>query len=797
MSISRFFGVTNREAMRQVRLALGADALILSNKRVNGGVEILAADPSYVPEVKGNSPSKTIDNNQQQSREQYSLNQNNPSQKNPSSSSDMDPNQIMQEMGQMRGAIESRIDELMWGNQLKQSSSAPLLFQSLLGCGFSTALLRALLRHLPSDLSIWAAQEWVSEELTKNLPVLDSEDALWKPGLTLALVGPTGVGKTTTIAKLAARAVKRCGADNVALLTTDTYRIGAYEQLKIYGEKLRVLTRIIKNTEDLLRVMSLIPDHVTVLIDNMGVSQRDQAVKAQTSMLSRINRDVTSLLVLNASSHGSTLDEVARSYSDDGKYKLQGCIITKADEASSLGAALDTAIRYRLPVHYVSNGQQVPEHLLYLSAGALVERAMTDINDSKALYAPSQADMAVLMSNADDGSQGSNSTSQHDKSSVEALLTTLLGPNQSFSFEEQQKTLSEASKLIEDELVSAQAWDLWSNLGGNAPINGQLIGKYIDNALRSVRISGNARADNPSLVIHDSADINSASGSKANLRAALLFDSSGNSLCCAASQVSLNNGWWSSCGDSQLRVPSASQSILSQITKLHTDKPDWSLIHTFDQGSNAMVKQLTELNINWMWRVGAVTRFVIDSGRITASALSKTLQHKPVEIEQVYVGADKGIQQPVSVWFASCPVRLVGEADNDKLLRYISVKVSNLEDGKIIRHLYAVVNVSEVFAKNHEHLNQRLALYLLNAFEAKSVFRGAARNLNTSNNASGLQLLSKGLLSLQTSLAAWQLVRAPSQLSKAVDMLAGKPNANLEQLNPALIKLFALKKWLN
>src|SRR5699024_8535581 len=118
---------------------------------------------------------------------------------------------VMREIGAMRGALENRIDDLLWGKQLKQTSHAATLFQSLLGCGFSTALLRAMLKRLPEGLSFRAAQEWVRSELSRNLPILKDEAELWQPGLTLALVGPTGVGKTTTIAKLAARAVQRHG----------------------------------------------------------------------------------------------------------------------------------------------------------------------------------------------------------------------------------------------------------------------------------------------------------------------------------------------------------------------------------------------------------------------------------------------------------------------------------------------------------------------------------------------------------------------------------------------------------
>src|SRR5690606_40752437 len=108
-------------------------------------------------------------------------------------------------IGELRGSLGSRIDELLWGNQLRRAPAAVMLFQTLLRFGFSTALLRAMLKRLPEHLGERAAFQWARDELIKHLPVLASEDDLWQPGLALALERPTGVGKTTTIAKLAAR----------------------------------------------------------------------------------------------------------------------------------------------------------------------------------------------------------------------------------------------------------------------------------------------------------------------------------------------------------------------------------------------------------------------------------------------------------------------------------------------------------------------------------------------------------------------------------------------------------------
>ncbi|MGA0584387.1 MAG: flagellar biosynthesis protein FlhF, partial [Castellaniella sp.] len=394
MNISRFFGATNREAMRQVRLALGPEALIISNKRVNGGVEILATDQTSLPDADAVAAPAQPSPAPQQAR---SATLRAPA---PHAEAVRHPPgaDLMGAIDELKGSLETRIDELLWGSQLRRSPQAVMLFQSLLRFGFSTALLRAMLKHMPEQAAARAALQWARNELVRHLPVLASEDALWQPGLALALVGPTGVGKTTTVAKLAARCVRRAGPGSLVLVTTDTYRIGAHEQLKIYGQMLRVPVHVVQDVHEMRRVMQTVRPDQTLLIDNVGISQRDRYIHEQAALLAGAGRQVERLLVLNAVSHGDTLDEVARSYAGDGGTPLRGCIVSKIDEASRLGAALDTAIRYKLPIHYVSNGQKVPENLLFLSAADLVDRALAPAQSNRTLYAPSEADLAALLS---------------------------------------------------------------------------------------------------------------------------------------------------------------------------------------------------------------------------------------------------------------------------------------------------------------------------------------------------------------------------------------------------------------
>jgi flagellar biosynthesis protein FlhF len=191
-------------------------------------------------------------------------------------------------------------------------------------------------------------------------------------GGVFALMGPTGAGKTTTTAKLAARFVVRHGAEKLALLTTDSYRIGGHEQLRIYGKILGVTVHAVRDVADLRVTLSELRHKHTVLIDTVGMSQRDQAVAEQVEMLCEAGKPVKRLLLLNATSHGDTLNEVVEAYQKRG---LDGCILSKIDEAASLGPALDCAIRHQLNVHYLATGQRVPEDLHIANRQYLIHRA--------------------------------------------------------------------------------------------------------------------------------------------------------------------------------------------------------------------------------------------------------------------------------------------------------------------------------------------------------------------------------------------------------------------------------------
>ncbi|MBN3752795.1 flagellar biosynthesis protein FlhF [Paraburkholderia sp. Tr-20389] len=305
---------------------------------------------------------------------------------------------VMHELGAMRGMMEEQFAGLLWADRQRRSPTHAALTKHLFAAGFSAQLVKMVIDNLPEVDGLDEGMEWVRTVLESNVPVMENEDALMERGGVFALMGPTGVGKTTTTAKLAARCVMRFGASKVALLTTDSYRIGGHEQLRIFGKILGVSVHAVKDSADLTLALSELRNKHIVLIDTIGMSQRDRLVSDQISMLCRAGQPVQRLLLLNATSHGDTLNEVVQAYQNaPDQQPLAGCILTKLDEATNLGSVLDTVIRYKLPVHYVSTGQKVPENLYVATKKFLIKSAFCIPRDNSP-FVPQDEDVPALLS---------------------------------------------------------------------------------------------------------------------------------------------------------------------------------------------------------------------------------------------------------------------------------------------------------------------------------------------------------------------------------------------------------------
>ncbi|MEO4027379.1 flagellar biosynthesis protein FlhF, partial [Chromobacterium vaccinii] len=281
--------------------------------------------------------------------------------------------QIGDEIKLLRSLLQSQLASFAWSDMEGKAPNRLELFKHLLAMGFSAQLIRQLIEKMPAQYQAEVAVKWARSALAHNLKCADADREVMDRGGIFALVGPTGVGKTTTVAKLAARATMRFGAQHVALITTDSYRIGAQDQLRIYGKILGVPVFSIQNEGDLQLTLADLSNRHIVFIDTVGMGQRDARVLAQIDMLRTAGRPIERLLLLAANTDGHTLEDVVKRYRGDG---LSGCILSKIDEAVAQGPSLDVIIRNRLKLYYVTNGQRVPEDLHSANAAFLVDRAM-------------------------------------------------------------------------------------------------------------------------------------------------------------------------------------------------------------------------------------------------------------------------------------------------------------------------------------------------------------------------------------------------------------------------------------
>ncbi|MES1983252.1 MAG: flagellar biosynthesis protein FlhF [Pseudomonadota bacterium] len=369
MNARKFIAATSRDALNLVRNELGADAVILANRKVDAGIEIMAlasSDYARLTQEPAEQMAQPLPPGRKSDPEENPVPLAVVREAPVAPAMTSDQQGILSEIKSMRNMMEEQIAYLSWSDMQHRDPQRTRMVRSLLNAGFSPALSRQLLDKIPAG----AEYPWMRQVLQHNLRVATPQEDIVTRGGVVALIGPTGVGKTTTTAKLAARAVVRYGADKVALLTTDSYRIGAHEQLRIYGKILGVAVHAVRDTEDLRLTLSAMKNRHLVLIDTIGMGQRDNRVAAQTDMFNETG--VERLLLLNSTSSGETLNDVVRMYQGPG---VIGCIPTKLDEAVRLGGMLDVIVRYKLTLHYITSGQRVPEDLHEVNLEYLLHRA--------------------------------------------------------------------------------------------------------------------------------------------------------------------------------------------------------------------------------------------------------------------------------------------------------------------------------------------------------------------------------------------------------------------------------------
>lgn len=413
MKIKRLCATNIREAMRQIRDELGPDAVILSNQRTSAGFEIVAAvdyDEKLLQNLPQATPAETagLSRRTPHPPETPEFGETPahaeagrttelptgttpppapklsatprvvPSAERPAAPADksrvvwsQDPLlvEMRHEIRVMHGLLEQQLSGLAWGNLARQQPHRADLLGQLMDFGFSPDLCLRLADTAGGETNPDQAWRLALETLGRGLTA--TQDDILNQGGIVALIGPTGVGKTTTVAKLAARYNLRHGPRHVALITTDSYRIGAYEQLCTFGMIMDTPVKLARTTQELQDAITAFSDKSLILIDTAGMSQRDLCLSQQFALLNDGAPRIRSYLVLAVNAQYSVLRETAAAFAN-AKRPLSGAILTKVDETTRMGAVLSVIYEKGLPLAYISNGQRVPEDLQVARVDALI-----------------------------------------------------------------------------------------------------------------------------------------------------------------------------------------------------------------------------------------------------------------------------------------------------------------------------------------------------------------------------------------------------------------------------------------
>jgi len=389
MKIKRFFAEDMRSAIGQVRETLGADAVILSNKSVNGGVELMAALDFDEKAFAAQTPSDTRSEQRFVDDAVTEFRQEQPGAADTSSSDyisqsssaknssrvewSQDPILVdmREEMQNLRRMVENDLSELTWRDMGKNQPDDRELLRRLMALGLSPEICHGLVRKTNGFSNI--DHGWRKALYHLSMVINTTGDDILEDGGVVAIIGPTGVGKTTTLAKLASRYALRHGNRHVALISTDNYRIGAQEQLTNYARILDVPIRSAANTQELNVALNTFSDKRLILIDTAGMSQRDVRISEQLSLLRSGRRRVRSMLALSATTQQASMKHAIKAF---GAAKPEAIILTKLDEAGSLGGVLSAIVESKLDVSFVTDGQRVPEDLHLARPHSLVSRAV-------------------------------------------------------------------------------------------------------------------------------------------------------------------------------------------------------------------------------------------------------------------------------------------------------------------------------------------------------------------------------------------------------------------------------------
>lgn len=285
------------------------------------------------------------------------------------------------EIQSLKELLHHQVSGLAWGHFNRRYPHHTELLQRLYKLGIKPSLCKVLLKYVDESGSL--EQSWKKSLALISQGIRVAEQDILEQGGVIALVGPTGVGKTTTIAKLASRFTLRYGARELALISTDSFRVGAQEQLKTYGQLLQVPVYTVADAQTLAQTLKRLQDKRLVLIDTAGMNQRDIRLTQQLAMLRRADKQIKLISVLSAAAQSSVIHEVCQSLKP---YKPDGCVVTKLDESTSLGGILSVLMEQQLLLHYITDGQKVPEDIHPARVSQILKKAMAIVREYQDAY---------------------------------------------------------------------------------------------------------------------------------------------------------------------------------------------------------------------------------------------------------------------------------------------------------------------------------------------------------------------------------------------------------------------------
>jgi flagellar biosynthesis protein FlhF len=389
MRIQRYIAKDMRSALGQVRDAMGPEAVILSSGTVGDQVEVVAAIDVEIaqefaaprgaaPQVTQPAPITSMGAPMRRASSQLSEALVPKPAPVPTAAvaaaapvAQEQNNELANEVKDMRRMLEAQLATLAWNDMSRRSPLQAAMLKELAQLGITQDLAGSLARKIPANMNFSAARRFALATIARTVQV--TGDRWLETGGRIAFAGPAGAGKTTLLAKLAARWVLRHGPRRVALVSADAVRIGAHEQMHMLGRLLGVTAHTVYDVAELPELLDALSGQQLVLIDTAGASPRDPDLARRLRLLDQSKSRIETSLVLPASIQAGAIEEAMKLFA---VARPASCVITKVDEAVSLGGVLSALVRHKLPVAYISDGQRVPEDLQPARSHGLVSRAV-------------------------------------------------------------------------------------------------------------------------------------------------------------------------------------------------------------------------------------------------------------------------------------------------------------------------------------------------------------------------------------------------------------------------------------